>query len=295
LRLQDITLADANQSRLMMRDLFFCRRKHLSMFFFLSKTVGWILTPTNFIVAVGAIGLACLLTRFGSLGRKLIIASVAMLVVCAFTPFGYWTLVPLEQQFPAWNPTMGPPDGVIVLGGSIAPDISMARRTAVFPYAADRLVAAAELARRFPNIPIIFTGGSATLAVGDGREADFAADIFERLGLPRDRVILERESRNTIENARFTKAIANPKPGQRWLLITSAYHMPRSIGLFRKVGFLVQPYPVDWMTRGNMDLFKFIDRPVDALLRTDIGVREWIGMSANWLAGNSTEFFPRRK
>jgi uncharacterized SAM-binding protein YcdF (DUF218 family) len=262
------------------------------MFFFLSKTIGWILTPTNFIVTLGAIGLACLLTHFSSIGRKLAIASLTLLVVCAFTPFGYWTLVPLEQRFPVWDHTLDPPDGIIVLGGSIAPDISMARRTGVFPYAADRLIAAAELARRFPEIPVIFTGGSATLAVGDGREADFAADIFERLGLPRDRVILERESRNTIENARFTKAIAAPKPGQRWLLITSAYHMPRSIGLFRKVGFQVEPYPVDWMTRGDVDLVKFWDRPADALLRTDIGVREWLGMFANWLAGNSDEFFP---
>jgi uncharacterized SAM-binding protein YcdF (DUF218 family) len=119
--------------------------------------------------------------------------------------------------------------------------------------------------------------------------------IFGRLGLPRDRVILEREARNTIENARFTKAIASPKPGQRWLLITSAYHMPRAVSLFREVGFPVEPYPVDWMTRGNVDLVKFFDRPVDALLRTDIGVREWIGLSANWLVGNSTDFFPRNR
>jgi uncharacterized SAM-binding protein YcdF (DUF218 family) len=270
------------------------RHRKRRMFFFLSKTVGWIVTPTNFIVALGALGLVCLLTRFVSLGRKLIVASVVLLLICAVTPFGYWTLMPLEQQFPVWNSSMGPPDGVIVLGGSIAPELSVARGTGVFPYAADRLVAAAELARRFPLIPVIFTGGSATLAIGDGREADFAAEIFERLGLPKGRVILERESRNTIENARFTKAIAAPKPGERWLLITSAYHMPRSVGLFRKVGFSVQPYPVDWMTRGSVDLFKFFDRPVDALRRTDTGIREWIGLLANWITGNSVEFFPRK-
>jgi uncharacterized SAM-binding protein YcdF (DUF218 family) len=261
----------------------------------MSKTVGWILTPSNFIVTLGAIGLVCLVTPLVSLGRRLIAASVGLMLLCAFTPFGYWILVPLEQRFPVWNSTLGPPDGVIVLGGSIAPDISIARRTGVFPYAADRLVAAAELARRYPDIPVIFTGGSATLAFGDGREADFAADIFQRLGLPRDRVILERESRNTIENARFTKAIASPKPGQRWVLITSAYHMPRSIGLFRNIGFPVEPYPVDWMTRGSMDMIRFLDRPVDALMRTDLGMREWIGMVANWLGGNSSELFPRSR
>lgn len=262
------------------------------MFFFLSKTVGWLLTPSNLIVTFAVLGLFSLAARFASLGRRLLVCSALLLVICALTPIGYWFMVPLEERFPAWQPAPGQPDGIIVLGGSIAPDLSGARGVGVFPNSADRLVAAAELARRYPSIPVIFTGGSATLAIGDGREADYASGIFERLGLSRDRILLERESRNTIENARLTKSMANPKPGEHWLLVTSAYHMPRSVGLFRKVGFPVDPYPVDWLTRGEQDLMKFGDKPLDNLVLTDRAVREWIGMLANRLSGNSDDIFP---
>src|SRR4051812_1217116 len=111
------------------------------MFFFLSKTLGWLLTPTNLIATLAALGLICLCTRFARLGRRLTIAATVLLVACSFLPIGYWLIVPIEQRFPAWNPASGPPNGIVVLGGSIAPDISDARGIGVFPNAADRLVA----------------------------------------------------------------------------------------------------------------------------------------------------------
>ena len=83
------------------------------------------------------------------------------------------------------------------------------------------------------------------------KEADFAADIFEGLGVASSRLLMERQSRNTQENAEFSKAMVAPKPGERWLLVTSAFHMPRSVGLFRKAGFAVEPYPVDWRVGGH--------------------------------------------
>ena len=92
------------------------------------------------------------------------------------------------------------------------------------------------------------------------READFAGAIFESLGIAKSRLIMERRSRNTLENAEFSKALVAPKPGERWLLVTSAFHMPRSVGLFRKAGFAVEPYPVDWRVGGRGDLFTFYER-----------------------------------
>ena len=112
-------------------------------------------------------------------------------------------------------------------------------------------LAAAALARRFPNARVVFSGGSANLISNDAREADFAGAIFESLGVDKSRLIMERESRNTQENAEFSKALVKPKEGERWVLVTSAFHMPRSVGLFRKAGFAVEPYPVDWRVGGR--------------------------------------------
>ena len=105
-------------------------------------------------------------------------------------------------------------------------------------------------------------------------EAKFALPLLESLGVARDRITLEDHSRNTVENAVYSKAIVQPKPGERWLLVTSAYHMPRAIGVFRKAGFPVEPYPVDWRTRGVEGALHPFATVSDGLRRTDTAVHE---------------------
>jgi uncharacterized SAM-binding protein YcdF (DUF218 family) len=264
-----------------------------ALFFFLSKTLGLMLLPTNFMIGVGIAGLLLLLTRFASLGRKLLIASTVLLAICGFSPLGNLLLYPLEARFPPWDDTRGAPDGIVVLGGSIDPELSAAHGVTVFRGSVDRLIAAAGLAHRYPQARIVFSGGSANLVSDDAaKEADYAAAVFERLGVAKDRLIMERRSRNTQENAAFTKALVSPKPGERWLLVTSAYHMPRSVGIFRKAGFAVEPYPADWHTGGLRDILMFSLRSVEGLERTDAAMREWMGLAAYWISGKTSAFFP---
>jgi uncharacterized SAM-binding protein YcdF (DUF218 family) len=255
------------------------------VFFLLSKTIGTMLLPVNFLIEVGVLG-AVLGVRLKTFGRRLLITSIALFAICGFSPLGKWLLYPLEQRFPPWDAARGAPDGIIVLGGAIDPALSAAHGRAAFIRAADRIVATAALARQYPNARILFSGGNANLVSDDSaREADYAIAVFESLGIPRERLTMERRSRNTLENAEFSKAVANPKAGERWLLVTSAYHMPRSIGLFRKAGFAVEPYPVDWRVGGFSDLLTFSSVAVEGLERTDIAVREWIGLTAYWATG----------
>jgi uncharacterized SAM-binding protein YcdF (DUF218 family) len=167
----------------------------------------------------------------------------------------------------------------------------MAHGVPVVRASADRLIAAAALAHRYPNARIIFTGGSPRL-LSDAREADYAAELFESLGISPERLIMERRARNTQENAEFAKALAAPKTGERWLLLTSAYHMPRAVGLFRMAGFAVEPYPVDWRLAGAADLRRIQVFFVEGMRRVDIGTREWLGLAAYWISGKTSEFFP---
>ena len=262
------------------------------MFFLLSKTLGIMLLPTNFLIGVGIAGATMLATRFASFGRKLLVVSIALLAVCGFSPLGNWLLYPLESRFPPWDAARGAPDGIVVLGGSIDPDLSIARGLAVVRAAPDRLIAAAELAHRYSRARIIFTGGSSNLISTDAKEADYVTEIFEGLGVSKERLTLERRARNTEENAEFAKALAAPKDGERWLLVTSAYHMPRSVGLFRKAGFAVEPYPVDWRVGGRADLLRFSIISADGLGRVDNGLREWMGLFAYRLTGKISAFFP---
>jgi len=262
------------------------------MFFLLSKIFGFFAIPSNLTVSIGLLGLLLLPTRFVRAGRRLVVASFVVLAILGLSPLGNALIIPLEQRFPTWDAARGAPDGIIVLGGAISPDVSAARNDPALNEAAERMTAIPELARRYPDARILFSGGSGALIYDEGNEADFALRLFESLGIARARILLEDRSRNTVENALFSKAIAQPKSGERWLLVTSGYHMPRAIGIFRKVGFAVEPYPVDWRTRGMADAWRPFPTMGEGLRRSDIAVREWIGLAVYWLMGQSSDLFP---
>ena len=258
----------------------------------MSKTVGYMLIPSNFLIGIGLLGAILLLTRFDRLGRRLMATALVLLAICAFSPLANFVLYPLEQRFPKWDSSRGDPDGIIVLGGPLDADLSAAHGVPVISGAADRIVGAATLAHRYPNARLVYTGGSPNLLHNDAKEADYATALLQGLGIPKSRLTMERQSRNTRENAEFTKEIVKPKPGERWLLVTSAYHMPRSIGLFRKAGFKVEAYPVDWKVGTQEDLFRYNIVASNGLQLVDIGVREWLGLIAYRLAGSTDTLLP---
>jgi uncharacterized SAM-binding protein YcdF (DUF218 family) len=262
------------------------------LLFVISKTLGVMALPTNFMIGLGVIGLILLATRFWRLGRALMVVSLVLLAICAWSPLGTLLLYPLEARFPAWDAGKGAPDGIIVLGGPIDADLSVTHGGAVVSASGDRVIAGAVLAHRYPNARLLYTGGNPNLVSNDAKEADYATELFEGLGVARSRLLMERSSRNTLENAEFSKAMVNPKPGERWLMVTSAYHMPRAVGLFRKAGFDVEAYPVDWKVGKGADIFAFSNIAGDGLARTDPAVREWMGLIAYRLAGKTDAFLP---
>jgi len=262
------------------------------MFFPLSKILGFFAIPSNLIMSIGVLGLLLLPTRFARTGRALAFASLIVLAVLGLSPLGNALIIPLEERFPAWGAADGAPDGIIVLGGAISPDVSAARDEVALNEAAERLTVAAELARRYPEARILLSGGSGALIYEESAEAPFAMRLLQGLGIVRARILLEDRSRNTVENAIFSKALAQPKPGERWLLVTSAHHLPRAMGVFRKVGFPVEAYPVDWRTRGVKDVLRPFATVGDGLRRSDTAMREWVGLAVYWFTGRSSELFP---
>jgi uncharacterized SAM-binding protein YcdF (DUF218 family) len=262
------------------------------MFFTLSKVFGFFAAPSNFLISIGVLGLVLLCTRFTRLASWLIVTSLVLLVIAGLSPLGNALILPLEDRFPPWNPSHGAPDGIVVLGGAISPGVSEARNAIALDEAAERITATAELARRYPDARIIFSGGSGALLEREGPEAPFAVRQLMALGVAHDRITAEEQSRNTLENAAYARLLANPKPGERWLLVTSAYHMPRAIAAFRAEDFAVDAYPVDWRTRGAGDLQRGFSTLSEGLRRTDAATREWVGLVIYRLTGRSTELLP---
>jgi uncharacterized SAM-binding protein YcdF (DUF218 family) len=250
------------------------------MFFILSKVFGFFATPSNLVTLIGILGLLLLPTRVARAGQQLAFLSLIVLAILGFSPVGNALIIPLEDRFPPWDAARGAPDGIIVLGGAIG-GLAGGNEVALNE-AAERLTVVPELAHRYPNARILFSG----------TEAKFAVQLLEGLGMARAHFMLEDRSRNTVENALFSKEIVLPKPGERWLLVTSACHMPRAVGVFRKAGFPVEAYPVDWRTRGAEDALRPFATVADGLQRTDTAVHEWVGLVVYWLAGRSSQLFP---
>lgn len=252
------------------------------MSFILSKLVWAVLTPGTLLLIVVAIAW---LThrRHPRLSRGLLLLATIFLAALSLSPIGVWVLKPLESQFPAASINGQVVDGIIVLGGALEPEGTVRSGMPVLNDAAERLTTFVALARTYPKARLIFSGGSGDPLRPALREADQVKVLFASLGLEPERVIYERDSRNTYENALYSRQLAQPRPGERWLLVTSAWHMPRAVGCFEKAGWTVSPYPVDYRSNAQDRWAMFLpDQQLD-LLTT--GMREWLGLVSYRLMG----------
>lgn len=262
------------------------------MFFYISKVIGLLAMPSNACVLVGVVGLILVFTRWKRAAMRLMATSIVLLLVLGISPLADAMLLPLSERFPPWREGSPPPAGIIVLGGGVSPEETAARGIPELNAAGERMTAVAGLARRYPQARIVFTGGNNNLVDNSMTEANVAAALFDTFGISRERVLLEDRSRTTAENAAFTRNLLKPQPGERFLLVTSAYHMPRSIGVFRRAGFAVDAYPVDFRTRGWIDAATPFSTIAGGLARSDTAVHEWLGLIAYRLSGRSAELLP---
>ncbi len=260
------------------------------MSFVLGK-IAWILLKPSNLLVLGLV-LGALLRAFGSRFWSRTIGGGAFLIMLASAvlPVGAWLIGPLDNRFPV-PPALARVDGIVVLGGAIQPALSADRNMLALNGNAERLVVFADLARRYPAAKLVFTGGSGDIDHPEAREGDWLGPFLDAAGIPRARVLVERDSRNTVENARFTKALVKPQPGEVWLLVTSARHMPRSVGVFRKEGWAVVPYPADYVTRRDPG-FGLGFAVAGGLAGLDAAAYEWIGLVYYRLTGRIASVFP---
>ena len=262
------------------------------MFFTLSKLAWAVAAPSTFLTLLALAGLL-LRPWFRRLGTALTVLGVVGLLVAGLSPLGRILMVPLENRFSAHTDDGRPVDGVIVLGGAELPAVTAARGQPSFQEAGERILAMGELARRYPQARIVFAGGSSNLVEASPmQEADVVRMALPQIGVDPARVELERFSRNTAENARLARELIRPQPGQRWLLVTSAFHMPRAIGCFRAAGFPVIAYPVDYRTIGEAQPFRLFGSVAEGLGFTDLASREWMGLAVYYLAERADALFP---
>jgi uncharacterized SAM-binding protein YcdF (DUF218 family) len=262
------------------------------MFFYLSKIFWFFMQPLNLAIFLLLAGLlAALFRRRRRLAAAGTVFAFLILALSAWTSLGAVMLNPLEERFPR-PPLPQKVDGIVVLGGGFEGAINLVRGGYELNAGGDRMVETAILALRFSNAKVVVSGGTGELLLEGEGDATTAPRLLGALGVSADRLVLENKSRNTYENAIFTKELVTPKPGETWLLVTSAFHMPRAKALFDKAGFPTVPWPVDYRTSGKEGVGPFRDNAADSLQTTTMAIREWIGLTAYWLSGRIDQLFP---
>ena len=260
------------------------------MLFVLSKILWAALCPSALLVLLAALGLLA-----GWRGRRraahaLLIAGVGGLAAALVLPLDRWALRPLEDRFPRPAPPAHV-DGIVVLGGAVETLLSADRGLPALNGAAERMTEFAALARRYPLAKLAFTGGSGLLG-SSVPEAVPALALFDSLGVAPERIVFEAASRTTWENAVFGYELLHPQPGETWLLVTSASHMPRAVGAFRGAGWRVVPWPVGYKSLQHGRVLLPPGDFGERLSLLDWAAHEWAGLAAYRLLGRSDALLP---
>jgi uncharacterized SAM-binding protein YcdF (DUF218 family) len=260
----------------------------------LSKLVWLLAEPASLLLSAWVAGCIVLWTKWWRAGRLLVCLAALATTAVALYPLGQLALRPIEDRFPPLVSLPARVDGILVLGGVIDYYVIGKRGvpSSLLAAGSPRLDAFVELARRYPMARHVFTGGSIELIDGKDTEADVVRRIFARIGLDTTRIIFEDRSRNTYENARLSLEMIRPEPEETWLLITSARHMPRAVGTFRKAGWPnIVAYPIDFATDPNLP-FESAFRLGHNLNYLSEAIREYMGLLYYWRLGRTDELFP---
>ncbi len=260
-------------------------------FFTVAKIAEFIVPPSNlaFLAIVAALVLP--FTRFKRTGRLLGILVALAAAAIVFLPVSQWAARPLENRFPrpAWPQCV---DGIVILGGGGLPRISATRETPVYKTGEGAVVAGVELLRRYPEARLVFSGGSAAFPGRGMPEADVTKAIFGQLGVDPARVGYESRSRDTWENLAFTQAMVQPQPDEVWVLVTIAEHMPRAMGIARRLGWRMLPWPTDYPRPAATPRWPGASASDENLAELDGAAHEWMGLAAYYLAGKTDALFP---
>lgn len=248
-----------------------------------SKAVVFAIQPGNLLILVLLVGTLLAWLRPGRSGRIWLTLLTAVLLFVAIAPVTDWIARPLEDRFspPAVLPARV--DGILVLGGILQRPITDERGALAVNDSAERFMVPAALALQHPEARLVITG--------QGEDHRVLTSWFSQIGIDAGRIVYEPASRNTFENAVFSQRLVQPGPEEVWLLVTSAQHMPRAVGLFRKIGWPVVPYPVDYRT-GDSETFWTWSDPAAKLSGIGIVLKEWMGLLAYYLLDRSDELWP---
>lgn len=255
------------------------------MFFIVSKILGWICDPWLWVLTIGVTTAFCAWRGWSRAAWLWAAWGAFLWGGVSYTPVAEMLLRPLESRYSVAHLPQQV-RGIVVLGGAEEPMISAHHKgTLALNERAERVITALSLALRYPQAQLIFSGGSGRLLGAEFSEAQVNRGFARMLNFPLSRITFEERSRNTWENLQFSQALLRPQAGETWLLVTSAAHMPRAMGIARRLNWKVLPIPCDYRTPVDMS-------PALRMRLVREALHEWLGLATYHLMGKTDRWLP---
>lgn len=261
------------------------------MFFMASKIFWALAQPLNALCLLALIGLA-VRAVWPKEGQGIMNFALILILFFGIVPIGPLALTWLERQYPAPPALPEKIDGVIVLGGGFESYLTQTSGHIVANDSVDRVFCFVEIAKKHPKARLVFSGGPGDILHPDAMESLDARLFFHLSGLDGTKILYETQSRNTYENAYYTREMVKPKAGENWVLVTSAFHMPRSVGSFEKLGWKIIPYQCDPRTDGAYNIGGRLPNVTGNFSAMNIAFKEIIGLIVYNLTGKSAFIIP---
>ena len=260
------------------------------MSFYLSKILWLIINPFNifiFFIFFGFISHFFLRNIFYKLSFFI---AMLFFVITALMPTGKYMFYQLEKKFHSKILLPKKIDGILILSGATNPLLTKEFDQINLNGSIERLTESIQLLKKYPTAKIIFSGGSGSLQNPDLTHAYVAKKFYIQQQIDVNKIIFESKSRNTFENIFFSKEIANPKPTENWILITTAFHMTRALNIGEKLNWQFIPYAVDFQLSK-----KFSWKPtlnfLNNILLMQSASHEWVGLIAYYFMGRTNKIY----
>lgn len=266
-----------------------------NFFFVLSKLAWALLSPSNLLLILFAIGTLLLLFNRTRVAKWLLVPTSLLAITIMSYPIADWLIEPLESRFAQPQPLPKKVDGIIVLGGGEDILRAVSWNVPEVGQGSDRFIAASKLSLDYPDAKIVYAGGNSSVQrAGIQNQLTIEQQIFSAMSVAPERLIIEKQARNTYENFHNIKPLLPKNKDEKlgtYLLVTSAFHMPRSVGIARKLAINVIPYPVDYRSAKAEHRVWGLDF-YNHLQALEPAWKEWIGLLVYYLSDKTSSLFP---
>lgn len=260
------------------------------MSFYLSKILWLILSPFNIFIFTTLFSIILYFFNFKRISLSIFLIIFILISLVSFLPIGRYLIFNIEKEYHSFINIPNQVDGILILGGATFPSLFREYGQISLNGSAERLVESVEIINKFKKAKIIFSGGSGVVNRPDLGHSQVAKSFYNKIGIDKNRILFEDDSRNTYENIIFSKKIANPKNNETWLLITSAYHMKRALLVAQKNNWNIIPYAVDFKNLRDFKLTPNLNL-LSNLNSFQEASHEWLGLLYYYLMGRTDKVF----